>query len=71
MYGVSGKSTILDNDFLLYYLLSDRFLAQTAIHSDRVAMPKLNQETLAELSIWLPDVSKQSKISEKLSHNGK
>lgn len=66
MYGLNGKPRVLNNEFLMYYLLSDRFLAQAAVNSDRVAMPKLNRESLFELSIWLPDITHQTMISESI-----
>lgn len=66
MYGLNGKPRVLNNEFLMYYLLSDRFLAQAAVNSDRVAMPKLNRESLSELSIWLPDITHQAMVSESI-----
>src|SRR5699024_6786431 len=49
----------LTNEFLLQYLLSPAFEAFALVESDRVAMPKLNRETISAALIWLPDLNYQ------------
>ncbi len=60
---------MLDPEFLLYLLLSDQFSTWAVLESQRVAMPKINRETLNELRIPVPPISEQRDISVFLQSN--
>ena len=60
---------MLDPEFLLYLLLSDQFSTWAVLESQRVAMPKINRETLNELRIPVPPISEQRDISVFLRSN--
>lgn len=52
----------LTNNFLLLYLLSDVFTRFAVNQADRVAMPKINRESLADCKIPVPPKTEQEKI---------
>lgn len=54
--------TILDTEYLLYYLLSESFLQQLSISGNRVKMPKINQEELGATLVLFPDMKVQKEI---------
>jgi type I restriction enzyme S subunit len=51
MYPLRGTST-LSNSFLKWFMLSEPFSAFAVLESERVAMPKINRESLK--AVWLP-----------------
>lgn len=61
MYPLKGRLG-LSNEFLFWYLLSEPFSVFAVQESVRVAMPKLNRETLADAVIPLPSSSEQLAI---------
>lgn len=65
MYPLRG-SVKLDNDFLMWFMLSEPFSALAVLESERVAMPKINRESLKVVSIALPPKSEQMAIVEFL-----
>lgn len=52
----------LTNKFLLLYLLSDVFTRFAVNQADRVAMPKINRESLSDCKIPVPPIDEQEKI---------
>lgn len=59
--------TILNKTFLVYALRSDSFLANIGlITEDRVKMPKINQEELANIFFAVPPIIEQDEIVEYL-----
>jgi type I restriction enzyme S subunit len=48
--------------FLLLLLLSSQFTAWSVLEADRVAMPKINRETLNDLRLPLPPIDEQDEI---------
>ena len=62
MRGVSG----LDNEYLFWFILSEPFSAFALLESDRVAMPKINRESLGGLKLARPPLEEQKAISEFL-----
>lgn len=58
----------LCNDFLFWYLLSEPFSDFAVQESMRVAMPKLNRETLADAVIPLPSPAEQKEIVDHIKH---
>ena len=61
MYPLRGTGG-LTNEYLFWYLLSEPFSIFGEQESMRVAMPKLNRETLAYAAIPLPSLEEQTKI---------
>ena len=66
MYAISADENWLTNKFLMYYFLSKNFQDTADINSERVAMPKLNKETLASITLWIPNFTKQNSVEEIL-----
>ncbi len=66
MYAISADENWLTNKFLMYYFLSKNFQDTADINSERVAMPKLNKETLASTTLWIPNFTKQNSVEEIL-----
>lgn len=70
MYALSTRnSTVLRNEFLYWLLLSKPFTDYAIDQSARVAMPKLNHETLGAAPIWYPSVNKQARIERVLEES--
>ncbi|AFI88600.1 restriction endonuclease subunit S [Pectobacterium parmentieri] len=61
MYPMSSNNG-LTNNFLLLYLLSNVFTRFAVNQADRVAMPKINRESLADCKVPIPLESEQDKI---------
>lgn len=57
----------LTNVYLYWLLLSHQFSAWSVLEADRVAMPKINRETLNELRLPVPPIVEQTKIAEYLA----
>jgi type I restriction enzyme, S subunit len=66
MYPLRGKAG-MGNQFLLWYLLSEHFSAFAVLEADRVAMPKINRESLAQLLMPLPSATEQEAICAYLT----
>lgn len=62
MYPLIVNRSILVTRFLLYAMLDQAFVDQAVMVSERVAMPKVNRETLAGLVIPLPRIERQKEI---------
>lgn len=65
MYPMKGRNG-LSNRFLYWYLLSEQFSDFALRESARVAMPKLNRETLAAASVPVPSKDEQERIAHFL-----
>ncbi|MBS0345890.1 MAG: restriction endonuclease subunit S [Proteobacteria bacterium] len=65
MYPICANGGLL-NEFLYWSLLSTWFTSFVILESDRVAMPKINREKLAEISLPIPPTHEQTEISEYL-----
>lgn len=65
MYPLKGTNG-LSNRFLYWYLLSEPFSDFALQESARVAMPKLNRETLAAATLPLPSPGEQERIANFL-----
>lgn len=65
MYPLRGRPA-LRNQFLLWYLLSEPFSGFAVLEADRVAMPKINRESLAQLLLALPPEPEQDAICTTL-----
>ncbi|MEZ6934488.1 restriction endonuclease subunit S [Aeromonas sp. S19(2024)] len=61
MYPICGRNG-LENDFLLWFLLSDNFTRFAVNQADRVAMPKINRDSLSESRIPVPPKKEQVEI---------
>ncbi|WP_081635182.1 restriction endonuclease subunit S [Vibrio jasicida] len=56
----------LTNEWLYWFMLSDSFTKAVVLDSDRVAMPKVNRESLGDFRIPFPTESEQSDISSRI-----
>ncbi|EMP4393438.1 restriction endonuclease subunit S [Vibrio fluvialis] len=56
----------LTNEWLYWFMLSDSFTKAVVLDSDRVAMPKVNRESLGDYKIPFPTESEQSDISSHI-----
>ncbi|MDB9344633.1 restriction endonuclease subunit S [Nodularia spumigena CS-586/05] len=65
MYPIKTSNNLL-NQFMLYQILSKNFTQLAILVSDRVAMPKVNRETLGGFPILVPPLKEQQKIAEYL-----
>lgn len=68
MYPLVADDSRVDHRFLLYALLDSDFVRQAILASERVAMPKINRETLGSLLIPLPPLPEQTLIADYLDH---
>jgi type I restriction enzyme S subunit len=62
MYPMRGRGRIR-NEFLLWLLLSKEFTGWSVLEADRVAMPKINRETLNDLRLPIPPPDEQRGIA--------
>lgn len=62
MYGISASPGTMSNRFLQELMLSQPFTDFTADSSARVAMPKINRESLAQGFVWYPPLAEQEAI---------
>ena len=60
-------SVCLSPDFLLFFLLSEEFSALAVLESERVAMPKVNRETLGAIPIAFPSRGEQVDICRHIA----
>ena len=65
MYPLTPRSDV-DSRFLLYVLISDFFTDQAVLASERVAMPKVNRETLNDFRIARPPLAEQRQLAAYL-----
>ncbi len=65
MYPLRTAPT-LSNRFLLYWMLSEPFSALAVLESQRVAMPKINRDSLKPIPIPLPPRAEQEAIADFL-----
>jgi type I restriction enzyme S subunit len=67
MYAITSRSgEILDNRYLLWQLLGKRFTEWATERSMRVAMPKINQDTLSAAPLVLPPIDEQRAIADRI-----
>ncbi|MFF8816404.1 restriction endonuclease subunit S [Leucobacter sp. NPDC015123] len=69
MYALNADPKLLRNEFLLLLVLSNQFSLFTASSSERVAMPKINRETLAQGWVWYPSLQRQEEILLDVAEN--
>lgn len=65
MYPLRAHSG-LTNSFLLWSMLSEWFSALAILESQRVAMPKVNRESLKEVLLPVPPIEEQAAIAKSL-----
>jgi type I restriction enzyme, S subunit len=66
MYPLAPSPSTITRDFLFFLLLTKRFTDYAIQGSARAGMPKVNREHLFEFRVWLPPVSIQLELAEKL-----
>ena len=59
MYPMRVDGSRLISEYLLHYLLTDAFSVWAVLESNRVAMPKINRESLIELRMPVPPLDEQ------------
>lgn len=59
--------TVLNDEYLLLFLLSDFFTNLTALKSSREKMPKINQKDLNEIPIPVPPLDEQMRIVDSVN----
>jgi type I restriction enzyme, S subunit len=62
MYAVAVSTDDLVPKFLLYFILSEPFVRLMVDESMRVAMSKVNRETVADCSLLIPPLTEQERI---------
>lgn len=62
MYAITGRPGQLSNRYLQELMLSQPFTDFTADSSARVAMPKINRESLAQGFLWYPPMAEQEEV---------
>lgn len=67
MYPLRSHSG-LSNPFLVWSILSEQFSALAVLESQRVAMPKINRESLKEVILVVPPLEEQNEIVDLLNH---
>ena len=65
MYPLRAR-TRLENRFIAWFFLSEEFSGWSVLESDRVAMPKINRNTLNELRMPVPPLPEQAAIAAYL-----
>ena len=65
MYPLRSRSRF-ENRFIYWLLLSEQFSAWSVLESDRVAMPKINRDTLNDLRMPVPPLPEQTAIAAYL-----
>ena len=61
MYPLSAGTRLIPK-YLLWFILSEPFSAWAVLESDRVAMPKINRESLSEIRLPIPPREEQAAI---------
>ena len=67
MYPMRVDGSRLISEYLLHYLLTDAFSVWAVLESNRVAMPKINRESLIELRMPVPPLDEQRAIVEHIA----
>ena len=65
MYPIKGRKNLL-NGYLYWFILTDGFSSFAILESDRVAMPKINRDSLGRCYVLLPPLPEQQQIAEHL-----
>lgn len=66
MYPMRGHSG-MSNQFLFWFLLSEPFSAFAVLEADRVAMPKINRESLNSVQLPRPPINEQMEIVARVA----
>ena len=62
MYPMKADKKLLMNEWFLMILLSDNFTSAVILDSDRVAMPKVNRDSLSSYKLPVPSLLEQKSI---------
>ncbi|MEM7535075.1 MAG: restriction endonuclease subunit S, partial [Chloroflexota bacterium] len=67
MYPLTPNQHVITAEFLLFSLLSEGFSQFAILESMRVAMPKINRESLNDCYLVLPPMEEQNRITKTIS----
>ena len=67
MYPITPQPD-MESKYILYNLLCDWFTKYAVLWSDRVAMPKINRETLGTCMMMVPPIEEQRQIIRYIEH---
>lgn len=70
MYPLVPLKNEITRDYLFYLLLSKYFTDYAIQGSARAGIPKVNRDHLFEFRVWLPAVTQQKELAEKLDSLG-
>ena len=65
MYALHPNQTI-NPEYLLYFLLAEDFSNWAVLESARVAMPKINRESLSAIRLPVPPIKEQETIVDAI-----
>lgn len=57
---------LIDRKYLHKFMLTEAFVRQSVSEDNRVAMPKINQESLAKIAVAVPPLAEQHRIVAKV-----
>lgn len=63
MYPIDAK---IETKYLLYYMLSERFVNWTSQQQGRVVLPKINQNALNKIPVPTPSINEQKEIVRRV-----
>jgi len=63
MYPIDAK---IETKYLLYYMLSERFVNWTSQQQGRVVLPKINQNALNKIPVPTPSITEQKEIVRRV-----
>ncbi|PHM10224.1 restriction endonuclease subunit S [Nostoc sp. 'Peltigera malacea cyanobiont' DB3992] len=66
VYPLLPNNGQLNRDFLFHLLMSRNFTKYAILGSDRAGMPKVNRDHLFRYSTWIPSLSVQINIAQKI-----